>query len=666
MFNKSAFKINMPEINAYIVVIGILSLILMYYNIYIGMLVFLAFIYIVFHNWKVRDIRSKEWNKYIQDLALDIDEVNKKAILNLPIPLCILEFDGSITWYNTKFHEMNEEEDTLGMNIESLVKNIDLRKVLNENKEMYTNINYKDRDYTIVYNVIKSEQEGKSKYLMMLYWLDKTDYLELENKYNNEKNVIALIQVDAYEEVLQSAPEERRPLINVDIDKTLAYLESTCNGALKKTSNDKYILILNNQELQKLEADKFSILDTIREINQENNLPVTISIGIGIDGKTINENIKLANGALDLALGRGGDQAVIKTKDKSVFYGGKSKAVEKKTKVKSRLIGHALREIVLESKNIYIMGHKYPDMDAMGSAVGIYDICKACNKQANIVLDNSNDSIDEFVKRLKDNEYYSEIFISKDDAIKNCTKDTLVVVVDTHRPSFTECPELTMISDKVVVIDHHRRGVEFINDTVLLFHETYVSSTCEMVTELVQYMEDDVKINKLTAEGLMAGICLDTKNFAFKTGVRTFEAASYLKKKGADTIEVKKLFNSTLIDFVTKAEIIQSAKVIDEKICLAYSKAEVSNINIIVAQAADELLNIKNVEASFVLGKTKSGTIFVSARSLGSINVHVLMEKLGGGGHIDIAGAQIEDTSLEEGYNKVLDIINKYLEEEAE
>ena len=666
MFNKSAFKINMPEINAYIVVIGILSLILMYYNIYIGMLVFLAFIYIVFHNWKVRDIRSKEWNKYIQDLALDIDEVNKKAILNLPIPLCILEFDGSITWYNTKFHEMNEEEDTLGMNIESLVKNIDLRKVLNENKEMYTNINYKDRDYTIVYNVIKSEQEGKSKYLMMLYWLDKTDYLELENKYNNEKNVIALIQVDAYEEVLQSAPEERRPLINVDIDKTLAYLESTCNGALKKTSNDKYILILNNQELQKLEADKFSILDTIREINQENNLPVTISIGIGIDGKTINENIKLANGALDLALGRGGDQAVIKTKDKSVFYGGKSKAVEKKTKVKSRLIGHALREIVLESKNIYIMGHKYPDMDAMGSAVGIYDICKACNKQANIVLDNSNDSIDEFVKRLKDNEYYSEIFISKDDAIKNCTKDTLVVVVDTHRPSFTECPELTMISDKVVVIDHHRRGVEFINDTVLLFHETYVSSTCEMVTELVQYMEDDVKINKLTAEGLMAGICLDTKNFAFKTGVRTFEAASYLKKKGADTIEVKKLFNSTLIDFVTKAEIIQSAKVIDEKICLAYSKAEVSNINIIVAQAADELLNIKDVEASFVLGKTKSGTIFVSARSLGSINVHVLMEKLGGGGHIDIAGAQIEDTSLEEGYNKVLDIINKYLEEEAE
>lgn len=666
MFDKSTFKFNMPEINAYIVVIGILSLILMYFNIYIGTVVFIIFIYIVFHNWRIRDIRRKEWNKYIQDLAVDIDEVTKKAILNLPLPLCILEFDGSITWYNTRFHEMTEKEDTLGMNIENLVKNIDLRKVLNENKELYTNIKYKDRDYTIVYNVIKSDQGEKAKYLMMLYWIDKTEYLNLESKYNEEKNVIATIQVDGYDEVLQSAPEERRPLINVEIDKILASLEVSCNGALEKTSKDKYFLVLSKNELDKLEADKFSILDKIREINQENNLPVTISMGIGIEGKTINENFKLAQGALDLALGRGGDQAVIKTKDKSIFYGGKSKAVEKKTKVKSRLIGHALREIILESKEIYIMGHKYPDMDAMGAAVGIYDICKSCNKNANIVLNASNDSIDEFVNRIKNSKYYTNVFISKDDAIKNCTKDTLVIVVDTHRPNFTECPELLKMSEKIVVIDHHRRGVEFINDTVLLFHETYVSSTCEMVTELVQYMEEDVKINKLTAEGLMAGISLDTKNFAFKTGVRTFEAASYLKKAGADTIEVKKLFNSNLEDFITKAEIIQSTKVINNKICLAYCNADINNINIVVAQAADELLSIKDVEASFVLGKTKSGTIFISARSLGSINVHVLMEKLGGGGHIDIAGAQLENVSLEEGYKMVSDIIKQYLEEEEE
>ena len=666
MFDKSTFKFNMPETNAYIVVIGILSLILLYFNIYIGTAIFILFVYIVFHNWRSRDIRRKEWNKYIQDLAVDIDEVTKKAILNLPIPLCILEFDGSITWYNTKFHEMTDKEDTLGMNIETLVKNIDLRKVLNENKELYTDINYKDRNYTIVYNVVKSDQENKTKYLMMLYWIDKTEYLNLKTKYNEEQNVVATIQVDGYEEVLQSAPEERRPLMNVEIDKILASLEVSCNGALEKTAKDKYFLVLSKSELDKLEFDKFSILDKIREIDQGNTLPVTISMGIGIEGKTINENFKLAKGALDLALGRGGDQAVIKTKDRSIFYGGKSKAVEKKTKVKSRLIGHALREIILESKDIYIMGHKYPDMDAMGAAVGIYDICKSCNKGANIVLNNTNDSIDEFIKRVKSSDYYPNIFVNKDEAIKNCAKDTLVIVVDTHRPNFTECPELLEISDKVVVIDHHRRGVEFINDTVLLFHETYVSSTCEMVTELVQYMEDDVKINKLTAEGLMAGISLDTKNFAFKTGVITFEAASYLKKAGADTIEVKKLFNSNLKDFIAKAEIMQSTKVINNKICLAYCKADINNINVVVAQAADELLSIKDVEASFVLGKTKSGTIFISARSLGSINVHVLMEKLGGGGHIDIAGAQLENVSLEEGYKMVSDIIKQYLEEEEE
>lgn len=666
MFDKSTFKFNMPETNAYIVVIGILSLIMMYFNIYIGTAVFILFVYIVFHNWRIRDIRRQEWNKYIQDLAVDIDEVTKKAILNMPMPLCILEFDGSITWYNTRFYEMTEKEDTLGMNIETLVKNIDLRKVLNENKELYTDITYKDRQYTIVYNVIKSDQEDKAKYLMMLYWIDKTEYLDLKNKYDEEKNVIATIQVDGYEEVLQSAPEERRPLINVEIDKILSSLGTGCNGALEKVSKDKYFLVLSKNELDKLEADKFSILDKIREIDQENNLPVTISMGIGIEGKTINDNFKLAKGALDLALGRGGDQAVIKTKDKSIFYGGKSKAVEKKTKVKSRLIGHALREIILESKDIYIMGHKYPDMDAMGAAVGIYDICKSCNKSANIVLNSTNDSIDEFVSRLKSSDYYSNIFISRDEAIKNCAKDTLVIVVDTHRPNFTECSDLLGISDKLVVIDHHRRGVEFINDTVLLFHETYVSSTCEMVTELVQYMEDDVKINKLTAEGLLAGISLDTKNFAFKTGVRTFEAASYLKKAGADTIEVKKLFNSNLKDFIAKAEIMQSTKVINNKICLAYCKADINNINVVVAQAADELLSIKDVEASFVLGKTKGGTIFISARSLGSINVHVLMEKLGGGGHIDIAGAQLENVSLEEGYKMVSDIIKQYLEEEEE
>ena len=583
--------------------------------------------------------------------------------MNLPIPLCILEFDGNISWYNNKFYDMTESPDLLGENIDNIIKNLNLRKVLNENKEMYTDVTYKDREYTVIYNVIKNEQNKQVKYLMMLYWIDKTDYLSLAQKYEEEKNVIMLIQVDGYDEVLKSASEEKRSLISVEIERILFGLENSLQAAVKKTAKDKYIVIANQRSLSKLQENKFTILDTIRNITYSNTLPVTISIGVGREGNSIHENIKWAAGALDLALGRGGDQAIVKTKDKFEFYGGKSKAVEKTTKVKSRLIGHALKEIVSQSNNIYIMGHKYPDLDAMGAAVGIYDICKSLKKETYIVLDQVNESIDEFVSRLNKQEYYKDLFINKEEAIKNCTKDTLVVVVDTHRPSYTECEELLGISKKIAVIDHHRRGVEFIQDTVLSFHEIYVSSTCEMVTEVFQYLEDDVKINKLTAEGLLAGISLDTKFFAFKTGVRTFEAASYLKKAGADTTEVKKLFRTNVEDFKTKAEIISNTHIIDNRICISYSKMKSENINVVIAQAADELLTVKNVEASFVLGE-KNGIIFISARSLGKINVHVLMEKLGGGGHMDIAGAQLEGVSIQEAYKKVNYIIEQYLREE--
>ena len=514
-----------------------------------------------------------------------------------------------------------------------------------------------------MYRVIKNRTNSDVDYMMVLYWLDKTDYLNLKEKYINEKTVIGIIEVDGYEEVIKSADEENRPLITADIERVLSTFETESNAAMKRVSKDKFFLVMNREELKKIELDKFEILDKIRHIDHGNTLPVTISMGVGIDGETINDNFKMAIGALDLALGRGGDQVVVKTNDNFSFYGGKSKAVEKKTKVKSRLIGHALREIINQSEDILIMGHRYPDMDAMGAAVGIYDLCKACGKESNIVLENVNDSIEIFAQKIKRDKYYKGIFINHETAIERCKEDTLVIVLDTHRPNFTECPQLLDISDKVVVIDHHRRGVEFISDTVLLFHEIYVSSTCEMVTELIQYMDENIKINKMTAEGLLAGINLDTKNFAFKTGVRTFEAASYLRKIGADTIEVKKLFNADISDFTTKAEIIQNTKIINNRICIGYTSSEIDNVNVIIAKAADELLNIRQVEASFVLGQ-KDGKVFISARSLGDINVHVMMEKLGGGGHIDIAGAQLKNVSLKKAYNMVHEIIEEFLEED--
>ncbi|WP_432792288.1 DHH family phosphoesterase [Peptacetobacter hiranonis] len=647
----------------YLVIMLIGGAALLYYNALAG-IGFIAVSGIVFYlNLKNNESKKIEWMRYVENLSLNMDKIAKKAIRYLPIPMCVIEFNGKITMHNDKFSEIIGRDRLLDENIKDVVGEIDLTKALNDENEMYSEIEYKDKRYSIVYRVIKNRTNSDVDYMMVLYWLDKTDYLNLKEKYINEKTVIGIIEVDGYEEVIKSADEENRPLITADIERVLSTFETESNAAMKRVSKDKFFLVMNREELKKIELDKFEILDKIRHIDHGNTLPVTISMGVGIDGETINDNFKMAIGALDLALGRGGDQVVVKTNDNFSFYGGKSKAVEKKTKVKSRLIGHALREIINQSEDILIMGHRYPDMDAMGAAVGIYDLCKACGKESNIVLENVNDSIEIFAQKIKRDKYYKGIFINHETAIERCKEDTLVIVLDTHRPNFTECPQLLDISDKVVVIDHHRRGVEFISDTVLLFHEIYVSSTCEMVTELIQYMDENIKINKMTAEGLLAGINLDTKNFAFKTGVRTFEAASYLRKIGADTIEVKKLFNADISDFTTKAEIIQNTKIINNRICIGYTSSEIDNVNVIIAKAADELLNIRQVEASFVLGQ-KDGKVFISARSLGDINVHVMMEKLGGGGHIDIAGAQLKNVSLKKAYNMVHEIIEEFLEED--
>ena len=647
----------------YLVIMLIGGAALLYYNALAG-IGFIAVSGIVFYlNLKNNESKKIEWMRYVENLSLNMDKIAKKAIRYLPIPMCVIEFNGKITMHNDKFSEIIGRDRLLDENIKDVVGEIDLTKALNDENEMYSEIEYKDKRYSIVYRVIKNRTNSDVDYMMVLYWLDKTDYLNLKEKYINEKTVIGIIEVDGYEEVIKSADEENRPLITADIERVLSTFETESNAAMKRVSKDKFFLVMNREELKKIELDKVEILDKIRHIDHGNTLPVTISMGVGIDGETINDNFKMAIGALDLALGRGGDQVVVKTNDNFSFYGGKSKAVEKKTKVKSRLIGHALREIINQSEDILIMGHRYPDMDAMGAAVGIYDLCKACGKESNIVLENVNDSIEIFAQKIKRDKYYKGIFINHETAIERCKEDTLVIVLDTHRPNFTECPQLLDISDKVVVIDHHRRGVEFISDTVLLFHEIYVSSTCEMVTELIQYMDENIKINKMTAEGLLAGINLDTKNFAFKTGVRTFEAASYLRKIGADTIEVKKLFNADISDFTTKAEIIQNTKIINNRICIGYTSSEIDNVNVIIAKAADELLNIRQVEASFVLGQ-KDGKVFISARSLGDINVHVMMEKLGGGGHIDIAGAQLKNVSLKKAYNMVHEIIEEFLEED--
>lgn len=664
MKDKLNFKLYLPDTNMYIIVIGILGFIISTYNIYLGIIALIFFVYIMYHNWKIADIRRTEWTKYIENLSVDINDTTKKAILNLPIPLCILEFDGSVTWYNNKFINMVKQKDILEKNIEQLIPNLSLRKVLNEDRELYTEVDFENKKYNVVYNIVKSERDSVIKYLIMVYWIDKTEYVNLLNKYYEEKPVILLIQIDSYDEVLQSTSEDKRPLIMGEVEKILNLWASNLKGAFRKNSKDKYTLWIKTSDLDSLESDKFSILDDIRHIDHGNTIPVTISIGIGGTGETYQDNLNYAISALDLALGRGGDQAVIKRRNKSIFYGGKSKAVEKKTKVRARIIGHALKGLILDSSDIYIMGHKYPDLDAIGAAVGLYNICKGLEKKCRIVLNSSNYSIDSYIEALKKSDFYNNVFISSEDAIKHCSKNSLILVVDTHRPNYTECEELLKLSDKIAIIDHHRRGIDFIDNVVLIYHETYASSTCELVTELIQYIDEKVHIDKLGAEGLLSGITLDTKNFSFKTGVRTFEAAATLRKLGADTTTVKKLFQGDLDQFIAKAEIIKNSKIIFNEIIISYCPDNTTNSQIVVAQGADELLNIKGIKASFVLGQGKNNTVFVSARSLGDVNVHVIMEELGGGGHIDIAGAQLKVESIHEALNIVENLIKKYIEEE--
>ncbi|KXZ40737.1 c-di-AMP phosphodiesterase, consists of a GGDEF-like and DHH domains [Alkalithermobacter thermoalcaliphilus JW-YL-7 = DSM 7308] len=663
MKDKFGFKFYLPETSLYMCIILILSVIISVYNIYIGIASFICFCYLTYHNWKITDIRRKEWTRYIENLSIDMDEAVKNVILNIPIPLCILEFDGKINWYNNKFLNMMKKTDILEKNIESLVPNLNLRKVLNENKELYTEVEFDNKKYNVVYNIIKSEHESKAKYLVMVYWFDKTEYVNLLEKYKNERPVIAIIQVDSYDEVIQSASEDKRPLIAAEIERILNLWALQLKGAFRKNAKDKYTILISNKDLENLEKDKFSILDEIRKIDHGNTLPITLSIGVGAMGESLNETLRYANSALDLALGRGGDQAVIKRKEKAVFYGGKNKAVEKRTRVKARIIAHALKDLILESQQIFIMGHKYPDLDALGASIGIYSICMSLDKECNIILEKSNSSIESLMDRLIKSEKYKHAFISKEEAIRYADKNTLVIVVDTHRPNFTECEEILEISEKIVVIDHHRRGIEFIDNAVLVYHEPYESSTCEMVTEILQYIDEKSIIDKLGAEALLSGIILDTKNFTFKTGVRTFEAAAILRKLGADTVSVKKLFQGELDEFIGKAEIIKNSKIIANTVAISLCYDTNITSPVVIAQGADELLNIKGVKASFVLGKSEDNTIFISGRSLGDINVQVIMEKLGGGGHIDVAGAQLADISIEEALERVEELIMEYLKE---
>ncbi|MBM7615559.1 DHH family phosphoesterase [Alkaliphilus hydrothermalis] len=665
MRNSRFFKLLVPDTRIYLIIISLFIIIISFYNHVIGITGVFLLAYLIYYNLKISNIRREEWTRYIEGLSSDIDSATKQAILNLPIPLTIIEFDGTITWYNSKFIEIIERNDILERDIQDLVPEFDLKNVLQNKKEKISEIKIGDRYFKVLYNIIKLSKEHSSNYIIMLYWVEKTDYLLIKKKYEEEKTIIALIQVDNYDEVMQSTEEVNRPMVMAEIDHRLNIWSKKLKGFMRKYTNDKFIVVFGKQYLDALEAKKFELLDEIRDINIGNKIPITLSIGVGLEGENLMQSCEFANTAKDLALGRGGDQVVVKKNQKISFYGGKTKAVEKRTKVKARVIAHALRQLMEQSENVMVMGHKNADLDSLGAAIGIHRAARNAKKESYIVLNGSNPAISVLMNRLMEKEIYKRTIISSDEARQIINPNTLLVVVDTHRPSFTEGPELLEMTDNIVVMDHHRRGMEFIENTVLNYHETYVSSTCELVTEVFFYMEEKASIDPIEADALLSGIAVDTKNFTFKTGARTFEAASLLKRAGADTISVKQLFQDDLDTMLSRAEVIKDAHITQGTVAIS-AYLHTKNAQLIAAQAADELLNIRGIEASFVLAQLEDGTTIISGRSMGAVNVQVILEKLGGGGHLTVAGAQLKDCPLEEGREQLEKVIDEYFEEGEE
>ncbi|HZJ57492.1 MAG TPA: DHH family phosphoesterase [Clostridia bacterium] len=477
--------------------------------------------------------------------------------------------------------------------------------------------------------------------------------------------VIAHIYVDNYDEVLANTEDANKPLLIAEIEGRLGKWAMNHSAGWQKYDRDKFLMVMDVNILEALEGNRFGILDDIREIDMGSHVPPTLSIGVGVEAQSPSQSIDFAKTALDMALGRGGDQAVVKKGTKLYFYGGKTKAVERRTKVKSRVMAGVLRELMEQSYNIFIMSHELPDLDSIGSALGLYRCASHIGKEVYIVLKESNASIEYLMEELKRKKEYENLFISPRDAESKIDGYSLLIVVDTHRPSFTEAPELLDIADRIAVIDHHRRSAEVIENPALAYLEPYASSASELVSEMVQYFDEKLRLDPLEADALLAGITMDTKSFTFKTGVRTFEAASYLKRSGADPTSARQLYKDDIETYIARAETVKKARILAPNIATSQCPPGVKNPSLIAAQAADSLLTIRGIEASFVLGQMDGGVI-ISGRSLGRINVQLILEKLGGGGHMTIAGAQLKDITIEEAGRRIASVIQEYLNEEGE
>ena len=612
-------------------------------------------ILIIYVLWNAySDIDRQLYNEKVDTLTTKIKANINDNISNMLYPLALIDDEGNILWANKRLKEELNLLDLKEQNILSIGRNLDLQKLLKCDKDLRQRVKIKDSFYSIYATNISDEN---SPYIKQKYIVYFNEVSNLRDLYSIRESIM-LIEVDNLSEALEGTDEANRPMLAAEVEKTINSYGKKLKAMIIKYEYNKYCLSVQDKYINDEINCKFSILDEISNIDRGNKLEVTLSIGIGRGGDNSQENYNNAMTARELALGRGGDQVVIKNNEKISFFGGNTRELEKRTRVRARVISQALRELIFESSNILIMGHKNPDMDSFGAAVGLWSAIRQLGKSCNIIIDNDNNAIDYYMNKLKSDSKYDNLLISSIDAEKAINDKTLLIIVDVHNKGYVNNLSIVEKINRKIIIDHHRRSPDIIEGALLNYIEVYASSTSEMVTELIQYMLQKPRISKVEAEGLLGGIFMDTKGFQFKSGVRTFDAAAFLRSLGADTIEVKKMFTDSLGDYLLISDTIKSAEVHDN-LAIAICPNEVNN-TVIVARAADELLGISGIDVCFVLCEINNA-ITISGRSTGEVNVQVILEELGGGGHMNMAGAKVNGT-MDEAVYMLKEAIKKHLE----
>ena len=637
MFRKRSIRYPL----LYLSILSIATAALLFYvNIWVGLLYVVVAGALLYYGWKVEQIAYIETEKHIESLSFRMKKVGEEAFLHMPFGIVLVDDQYKIEWANPFMLDATEAESLIGEEVFKLSEGLMAITKPEELRELTVSIG--ERKYRVY-----SKPEER-----LLYFFDITEQVEIETQYYADRTVLAILFIDNYDEITQPMDDKTRSMTNSTVTSIVNEWAAEYGIFVKRVSSDRFLAVLNESILEELEQKKFSILDYIRERTMQKNLSLTLSVGVGAGSPSLIELGELAQSSLDLVLGRGGDQVAIKQPDgKLRFYGGKTNPVEKRTRVRARVISHALRDLIQDSDQVFVMGHKNPDMDSIGAAIGVRKMAEMNKVDGYVVVNfqELNGSVRRLMHEIEANngDLYSH-FISPEDVLARITHKSLLVIVDTHKPAMVIDGSLLNATEKVVIIDHHRRGEDFIENPTLVYMEPYASSTAELVTELLEYQPKNAKITSLEATSLLSGIIVDTKSFTLRTGARTFEAASYLRTHGADTILIQRLLKEDIDTYIERSKLIQTVEFVKPGIAVAHGDDNRVYDSVLIAQTADILLTMKDVSASFVIAHRQDGLIGISARSLGEVNVQLVMEKLGGGGHLTNAATQMEANSVEE------------------